>query len=1087
MLSLKFRLRATDYVPGGVPRGVTSSMGAYCDRYSPAKDGSPSEYTARTDSQATMTSHTVPTSILRREVSTLPSDPEARAAAAARRQRFVRIRSPAWRSSPMVRATPHLSRADAVVVEAEEGLNKKLLLVCMLLALVGLCGVLLILFIVLTARPAKLVYPLVCTVSSMYNRSVNLPRDGLCGYIFFESLYKGGANSLATRLSHDVDAFADRARHNTFTEFGMSFAIDNAKLVTEYTTPAFERGLDTLAQKQVIHYGFLDMHLQMTTNDTVAQALTILKRVNDHLAKTSGTRTRQSLMAIAMSLDDTASRPYVVNLMKTIFKPHLFIAMAHIPYRDADRPDCTILPSSVHHYPAGVKPAYGHTMNDSLALLQYLEDEQVFTSMAVGVTMKGRWYKVSNPSSSASYNLFERCTAFSGSQDFAPADACAGGSAYSALSRNYDYNGTLFAGFTYNTSAERVLVFDSKKGIKYKFCDLKQHYLNLSYGVAAYDVEFDAPQNLCTFLGIDGPYSRVDFLTRLRDFISQNYTSVASKVACDQESTARTDSQATTTSHTVPTSILRREVSTLPSDPEARAAAAARRQRFVRIRSPAWRSSPMVRATPHLSRADAVVVEAEEGLNKKLLLVCVLLALVGLCGVLLILLIVLTARPARLLYPYPLVCTVSSMYNRSVNLPRDGLCDYIFFESLYKGGANSLSTGLSQDVTAFADRARHNTFTEFGMSFAIDNAKPGDRVHDPAFERGLDGLVQKQVIHYGFLDMHLQMTTNDTVAQALTILKRVNDHLAKTSGTRTRQSLMVIAMSLDDTASRPYVVNLMKTIFKPHLFIAMAHIPYRDADRPDCTILPSSVHHYPAGVKPAYGHTMNDSLALLQYLEDEQVFTSMAVGVTMKGRWYKVSNPSSSASYNLFERCTAFSGSQDFAPADACAGGSAYSALSRNYDYNGTLFAGFTYNTSAERVLVFDSKKGIKYKFCDLKQHYLNLSYGVAAYDVEFDAPQHLCALLGIDGPYSRVDFLTRLRDFISRNYTSVANKAACDQGREVVDPALSTEKGHGIVNVEDFPGVTSKLCGLYAFFYVSLVDIGQFEMRSRSSSSGFL
>ncbi|XP_049273478.1 uncharacterized protein LOC119399064 [Rhipicephalus sanguineus] len=192
----------------------------------------------------------------------------------------------------------------------------------------------------------------------------------------------------------------------------------NANLLTEYTTPAFQRGIDALVQKQVIHYGILDMHLQWTSNDTVAQALTILKRVNDHVATTASTRTRQSLMAIGMALDESSTkRTYIVDLIKTIFTPHLFISMAHIPYGDADRPDCMMLPSSVHHYPANVTPTYGHTMNDSLALLQYLENEQVFTSMAVGVTMKGRLYR---PRSD--YHLFKSCTAPNGTQDFEPAE-----------------------------------------------------------------------------------------------------------------------------------------------------------------------------------------------------------------------------------------------------------------------------------------------------------------------------------------------------------------------------------------------------------------------------------------------------------------------------------------------------------------------------------------------------------------------------------------------------------------------------------------------------------------------------------------
>ncbi|KAL1483094.1 hypothetical protein MTO96_002164 [Rhipicephalus appendiculatus] len=440
------------------------------------------ESTAGPDSQAiTTSSSTLPTSALPSEPSTLPPEHAEQVIDGERHHRHVRIRSPAWLPSPRSLATPHLSGAVPVVERSEHRSRKRLFMVCVLLALIALLLLLLALVLLLltvtAARPAKLVYPLVCTVSTNYSRSGALPRDGLCGYLFYDSLYKGGRNFLTGRLSQDVNWFADRARHNTFTEFGMSFSIENANLLTEYTTPAFQRGLDALVQKQVIHYGIMDMHLQFTSNDTVAQALTILKRVNDHLATTASTRTRQSLMAIGMSIDDSTRRTYIVDLIKSIFKPHLFISMAHIPAA------CT----SPKDY-----------------------------------------------SSPDSYTLFKSCIAPSGSQDFPPAEGCPNGNAYSVMARNYDYNATLLAGFTFDRSIEVVMVFDSKKGMKNKFCDLKQHHLNLSYGIAAYDADFDSIPHPCSFMGIDGPYSRIDFLTRLRDFIAQNYTGAANKANCNQ-------------------------------------------------------------------------------------------------------------------------------------------------------------------------------------------------------------------------------------------------------------------------------------------------------------------------------------------------------------------------------------------------------------------------------------------------------------------------------------------------------------------------------------------------------------------------
>ncbi|XP_075724200.1 uncharacterized protein LOC142766882 [Rhipicephalus microplus] len=147
----------------------------------------------------------------------------------------------------------------------------------------------------------------------------------------------------------------------------------------------------------------------------------------------------------------------------------------------------------------------------------------------------------------------------------------------------------------------------------------------------------------------------------------------------------------------------------------------------------------------------------------------------------------------------------------------------------------------------------------------------------------------------------------------------------------------------------------------------------------------------------------------------------------MKAREYKPRNFSYPESYNVFKSCMTSSHSQDLAPADACPQGYPR-GLAANYEYDATLFAEYAYDRGHEIVMVFDGKKGMKNKFCDLKQHYLNLNYGIAAYDVDFDSVSHPCKLLGIDGPYSRVYFLRKVRDFVASNYTGAPSKAECDQ-----------------------------------------------------------
>ncbi|KAH7958173.1 hypothetical protein HPB51_027841 [Rhipicephalus microplus] len=164
--------------------------------------------TVGSHSQATTTGRTIRTSSLRSDIAMLPPQHAAQNNDAAR----------------------HPSGDVPIAVESEQRFRKALSMVCPALALIALLLLLgafvLYLFAASAVTPTKLLYPLVCTVSTNYSEGGALPRDGLCGYIFYESLYKDGDNSLTGSLSPDVLAFADLASHNNFTEFGMSFAIE---------------------------------------------------------------------------------------------------------------------------------------------------------------------------------------------------------------------------------------------------------------------------------------------------------------------------------------------------------------------------------------------------------------------------------------------------------------------------------------------------------------------------------------------------------------------------------------------------------------------------------------------------------------------------------------------------------------------------------------------------------------------------------------------------------------------------------------------------------------------------------------------
>ncbi|KAL3213664.1 hypothetical protein MRX96_007683 [Rhipicephalus microplus] len=71
---------------------------------------------------------------------------------------------------------------------------------------------------------------------------------------------------------------------------------------------------------------------------------------------------------------------------------------------------------------------------------------------------------------------------------------------------------------------------------------------------------------------------------------------------------------------------------------------------------------------------------------------------------------------------YSYVCTVSQPVRENVSyLPSDGMCDYIFYDSLYKDGNNRLLGGigaLEPGTQFFIDQAPKYRRSHFGVSFA---------------------------------------------------------------------------------------------------------------------------------------------------------------------------------------------------------------------------------------------------------------------------------------------------------------------------------------------------------------------------------
>ncbi|KAL3216935.1 hypothetical protein MRX96_051115, partial [Rhipicephalus microplus] len=122
---------------------------------------------------------------------------------------------------------------------------------------------------------------------------------------------------------------------------------------------------------------------------------------------------------------------------------------------------------------------------------------------------------------------------------------------------------------------------------------------------------------------------------------------------------------------------------------------------------------------------------------------------------------------------YTFVCTVSEPVRNALRVPLpDGVCDFIFFDSLYKNGKNRLLGGLgalelgAQDFIGQARKRR----SKFGFSFAPEPAFLQES-KDPTFFARIDAIWYYKIYHFGFLDLYREYAESSMVTHALNSLK----------------------------------------------------------------------------------------------------------------------------------------------------------------------------------------------------------------------------------------------------------------------------------------------------------------------------
>ncbi|XP_075559427.1 uncharacterized protein LOC142590916 [Dermacentor variabilis] len=130
----------------------------------------------------------------------------------------------------------------------------------------------------------------------------------------------------------------------------------------------------------------------------------------------------------------------------------------------------------------------------------------------------------------------------------------------------------------------------------------------------------------------------------------------------------------------------------------------------------------------------------------------------------------------------------------ALHFPPDALCDYIFFESLYKGGRNLLTDKATYTSSLYTFLLDHRPYrrTSLGVGFAFDylaTAEDALKVRNPS---PLAPFWKQGIFHVGILDTPATAARNQTKA-AIATLKAMN-RLLDTQRARGNFSITALAM-----------------------------------------------------------------------------------------------------------------------------------------------------------------------------------------------------------------------------------------------------------------------------------------------------
>ncbi|KAH6943040.1 hypothetical protein HPB50_014218 [Hyalomma asiaticum] len=314
---------------------------------------------------------------------------------------------------------------------------------------------------------------------------------------------------------------------------------------------------------------------------------------------------------------------------------------------------------------------------------------------------------------------------------------------------------------------------------------------------------------------------------------------------------------------------------------------------------------------------------------------------------------------------YGLLCTIGTKLDDQRMVPDDRLCDYLFYDSVYKKGPtpfdpNNVDPALSVYLGA------HAAFqdTTFGIGFSHQYTK------------------------------HLKSELTTTGGAAPEML----DEISMKNRTGDTKCLTLFAAPAPDSTQENIYVEKFSKIFTPTIVVILSHYVQADSTLKDCRVVPPTLLKLPQQISTisSYKGSLSTAAEAIKRLIGRGVDASWAISVAMKGRWavLKSGQPA-----DFLSECKHDPTAESFG---------SYAEVCEDKDFevvgqpkSGVLGALYR-SKSDDRVFSFDNQAALIEKLCRVRAQQLSFAFGIVAYDVDYDDFVDVCPDNGF-GPFTRL------------------------------------------------------------------------------------